>query len=397
MLFTKKLFAAFMVGLAAQGSVWANQPTEIRIVTHSPLSGSQSLLGEAIKFGAQLAVEQHSKELADLGYKLTLQPEDDQATPNVGVANANRFVNDSRVLAVVGHYNSSVAIPSSEIYAKTGLVMVSPANTAVQVTDRTSTRAVVNRVCGRDDVVGPVAARFAAEQLKAKTVYVINDKSAYGAGLAAEFEKAFRQAGGKVSLSVGIDDKETNFSSILNRAVLEKPDLIFLGGFYPQGGLLIKQMREKGVTAAFLGGDSMDSVDLQKIAGPANMINTYFATSSVPTEQFAEGRKFVADYKTKFGKAPEGYSAFAYDSALVAIRGIVNAVKANGGKLPTRPQVAAEVRKVNIKGVTGQLAFNAKGDVAAAKYAVIKAEANPADNKIIKIMELSAPASAASR
>ncbi|MBS0511496.1 MAG: branched-chain amino acid ABC transporter substrate-binding protein [Proteobacteria bacterium] len=391
MSFTKKLCAALLVGVAAQSPVWADEPNIVRIVTHSPLSGPQSLLGEAIKFGAQLAVEQQAKELADLGFKVVLQPEDDQATPNVGVANANRFVNDAKVLAVVGHYNSSVAIPASEIYSKVGLTMISPANNATQITDRTSTRAVVNRLCGRDDVLGPVAARFATDELKARTAYVINDKSAYGSGLAGAFEKAFRAAGGKVSLSVGIDDKETDFSSILNRAGVEKPDLIFYGGFYPQGGLLIKQMRQKGVAAAWMSGDGVDSVDLQKIAGAANMRDTYFATSSVPVGQLPAGRKFVADYKEKFGKAPEGFSAFAYDSASVALKGIANAVKANGGKLPARSQVAAEVRNVKLDGVTGSIAFNPKGDVLAAKYAVIKAEPSPTDNKVIKILEVAAP------
>jgi branched-chain amino acid transport system substrate-binding protein len=377
--------------LGMQVVAMAQSKGTIKIVSQSPLSGEQSVAGEGIKLGAQLAIADLGNELEALGYRVALQPEDDQASPNVGVANANRILNDTEVLGVVGHYNSGVAIPSSEVYARDNLVMVSPANTNPDVTDRTSTRAVVNRICGRDDVQGPAGANYATDVLKAKRIYVINDKSAYGSGIAQAFEATVRKSGATVVLSTGVDQTETDFSSILNRARIDKPDLVYYGGTYPQGGLLLKQMRQKGVAAAFLGGDGLDSGDLQKIAGAENMTQAFFTTTAVPLTELPAAAKFASEYKTKFNKDPEVYSAYGYDSARVIIEGLVVAIKANHGNLPTRANVAAAVRKVTFDGVTGHIAFNDRGDIAKAKYVVIAAGSEADKNKIVKVLEVSAP------
>ncbi|HWG85315.1 MAG TPA: ABC transporter substrate-binding protein, partial [Deinococcales bacterium] len=156
---TKLRYAAFGLALASTGLMAADAQTKgtIKIASQTPLSGPQSVLGEAIKNGVQMAIDDPllGGRIRNLGFNLVFQPEDDQATPNVGVSNANRLINDASILAVVGHLNSGVAIPSSEVYAKVGLTMVSPANTNPAVTDRETTKAVTNRVCGRDDVQGP--------------------------------------------------------------------------------------------------------------------------------------------------------------------------------------------------------------------------------------------------
>ncbi|HKX44634.1 MAG TPA: branched-chain amino acid ABC transporter substrate-binding protein [Burkholderiaceae bacterium] len=385
------LGAAALLALTFHTSGFAQSKGTIKIVSQSPLSGQQSVAGEGIKLGAQLAVADFGAQLEALGYQLALQPEDDQATPNVGVANANRIINDAQVLGVVGHYNSGVAIPSSEVYARDNLVMVSPANTNPDVTDRTSTRAVVNRICGRDDVQGPAGANYATDVLKAKRLYVINDKSAYGSGIAQAFEATVKKSGATVVLSTGVDQNETDFSSILNRARIDKPDLIYYGGTYPQGGLLLKQMRQKGVNAAFLGGDGLDSGDLQKIAGAENMRQAFFTTTAVPLAELPAAAKFAAAYKARFGKDPEVYSAYGYDSARVIITALAAAIKAKGGSLPTRAEVAAAVRKVTFDGVTGRIAFNERGDIAKAKYVVIAAGGAAEQNKIVKVLEVAAP------
>jgi branched-chain amino acid transport system substrate-binding protein len=390
----RKTLTAAAAGLALfASSALAEDKGAIKIVSQSPLSGQQSVAGEGIMLGAQLAVAQFGKELTDMGFQFSLQPEDDQATPNVGVANANRILNDPAVLGVVAHYNSGVAIPSSEVYAKDNLVMVSPATTNPAVTDRESTRVIANRICGRDDVQGPAGANYATETLKAKTVYIINDKSAYGSGIAQTFEEKMRKNGATVILSTGIDQNETDFASILNRARVDQPDLIYYGGTYPQGGLILKQMRQKGVKAAFLGGDGLDSGDLQKIAGPENMTNAYFTTTALPLSQMPAAAAFAQAYKAKFNKDPEVYSAYGYDSAHVLIEAIAAAAKANGGALPSRADVAAAVRKVKFDGVTGAIAFNDHGDIASAKYVVIQAGAAADANKIVKVLDVAAPGS----
>jgi branched-chain amino acid transport system substrate-binding protein len=150
---------------ASPTSAWA-QKGKIKIAVQAPLSGEQAALGEHIKLGAQLAVEESVKAFKALGYDLELVPQDDQAKPEVGVANARNMVADPEVLVIVGHFNSGVALPSSEVYKDAMLAMISPANTATEITDRGYPN--VNRVCGRDDVQGPVGARFAAQELKAQ-------------------------------------------------------------------------------------------------------------------------------------------------------------------------------------------------------------------------------------
>src|SRR2546428_7884191 len=163
--------------LEAQGSKGT-----IKIATQSPLSGGQAALGEGIKLGAQLAVEKFKGNLEKMGYKVDMVPCDDQAKPDVGVANAKNIIADKEIMAVIGHLNSGVAIPSSEVYKEVGVVMISPANTNPVVTDRGYPN--VNRVCGRDDVQGVVGAEFAHGTLKVKSAAFVHDKTQHGQSIA---------------------------------------------------------------------------------------------------------------------------------------------------------------------------------------------------------------------
>src|SRR2546423_425177 len=182
------LAALALVALPAGSHLTAQGKGTIKIATQSPLSGGQAALGEGIKLGTQLAVEKFKGNLEKMGYKVDLVPFDDQAKPDVGVANAKNIIADKDILAVIGHLNSGVAIPSSEVYKEVNVTMISPANTNPTVTDRGY--ANVNRVCGRDDVQGVVGSEFAKSQ-NAKSVYVIHDKTAYGQGIADDFKKKF--------------------------------------------------------------------------------------------------------------------------------------------------------------------------------------------------------------
>ncbi|MDN5925508.1 MAG: branched-chain amino acid ABC transporter substrate-binding protein [Hyphomicrobiales bacterium] len=391
MRYSKGLVAfASLLMLAAAFPVAAQEKGTFKIVTQTPLSGDQSLAGEAIKLGVQLSIEDFGGPFDAAGYKVVLQAEDDQASPTTGVANANRIINDPEVIGVVGHYNSGVSIPASEVYAKVGLTMISPSSTSPTLTERESTRLIANRVSGRDDVQGPAAANFAINTIQVKRAYIINDKTAYGSGLADAFEKALTKLGGQVVLSTGVDQKETDFSTILNRARLDKPDLIFYGGTYPQGGLIIKQIREKGLSAKFLGGDGLDSSDLQKIAGADNMTDIFFTTTSVPFGQLPTGNEFGAKYKAKFGRAPEGFSAYGYDAAHAILAALEAELKA-GVIAPSREAIAAQVRKVDFDGLTGHIAFNGKGDIKEAKYVVVAVAPDPANNKVVSIELVAAP------
>ncbi|WP_246943427.1 branched-chain amino acid ABC transporter substrate-binding protein [Bacillus pinisoli] len=334
--------------------------TVIKIATQSPLSGGSATLGEAIKLGAQLSLEDQQAKFKDLGFELQLVPYDDQGDPKKGVANAQLIGSDTGILAVVGHLNSGVAIPSSETYEKYAIPMVSPANTATEVTDRGLK--TTNRIVARDDFQGPAAADFAVNTLNAKKIFIVQDKTAYGTGLADAFKGAAEKLGAEIVGYEGITVGEKDFNGVLNQVLSKSPDLVYFGGLYSEGGLLIKQGREKGLEIPFMGGDGLDSSTLVEIAGEA-VKNTYITSVAGDTFATETGKKFAEDYKAKFNKEVESYSAYGYDSMGVVLKGIEDAIKANDGKLPSREQVRDAVRAVSeFQGAVTKVTFDDKGD-----------------------------------
>jgi branched-chain amino acid transport system substrate-binding protein len=388
--------AALAVALVpAAGRLEAQGKGTIKVASQSPLSGGQAALGEGIKLGAQLAVEQFKGPLEKMGFKVEFVPYDDQAKPDVGVSNSKNIIADKDILAIVGHLNSGVAIPSSEVYKEVGLAMISPANTNPTVTDRNY--ANVNRVCGRDDVQGVVGSDFAHTTLKARSVYVIHDKTTYGQGVAEFFRDDAKKKGLKLLGFEGTEEK-SNFDPILTPVKAKNPDLIYFGGIYDQGAPFFKQAREKGIKAKFMGPDGMDSSDLAKIAGKA-VVGMYYTSAAGPAAALPKAKQFVDAFKKKFGKNPEPYAAEAYDSAHIALIAIANAAK--GGKAPSREDVAAAVRKVKLNGITGDIEFDGKGDRKKANYFVLQvASDNPeawGENKIVKQSTQGPPPSAAKK
>jgi branched-chain amino acid transport system substrate-binding protein len=332
----------------------------IKIATQSPLSGGSATLGEAIKLGAQLALEEQKDKFKDLGYEIQLVPYDDQGDPKKGVANAELLGADKEILAVVGHLNSGVAIPSSVTYEKYKIPMVSPANTATDVTDRGL--AAVNRIVARDDFQGPAGAEFAVNKLGAKKIFVIQDKTAYGTGLAEAFKGAAEELGAEIVGFEGITVGEKDYNGVLNQVVAQAPDLVYFGGLYSEGGLIIKQGREKGIEVPFMGGDGLDSSTLVEIAGDA-VKNTFITSVAGDTTATDAGKDFAAKYKDKYGKNVESYSAYGYDSMGVVLKGIEDAINGNDGKLPSREQVRDAVRAVtDFQGVVTTVTFDDKGD-----------------------------------
>lgn len=380
-----KKMAILAVGVMALGA--ASAQTVIKIASVSPLSGPQSSLGESIKLGAQLAIEEAAPRFKAMGFDLQFAPQDDQATPDVGVAVARRIVNDADLLGVVGHLNSGVAIPSSEVYKDTNLVMVSPANTNPRITDRGYLS--VNRVAGRDDVQGPVGAEYAVKTLKKTKLFIIHDKTAYGQGLAEAFQTRAKELGATVVTFVGTEEA-SNFQPLILQMRAQKPDLVYYGGIYDKGGVLLKQMRERGITATFMGGDGLDSSELVKIAGKA-VIGTLFSTTSGPIDTLPKAANFAKNYKAKFGKDSEAYGAYAYDSANVILAGLEAAIKANGGKKPTREEVAKAVRQVKMDGITGRIEFDEKGDRKLADYYIIYMKTDSYPGVVQKVIQFAPP------
>ena len=381
--------AALALVLPVTSVADAQSKGTIKIATQSPLSGGQAALGEGIKLGAQLAIEKFKGNLEKAGYKVELVPYDDQAKPDVGVANAKNIIADKAIMAVIGHLNSGVAIPSSEVYKEVNLAMVSPANTNPTVTERGDPN--IYRVCGRDDVQGKVGAEF-AQGLKAKSVYIVHDKTTYGQGVADFFKEDAEKKGIKVLGFEGTEEK-SNFDPIITPIKAKNPDLIYFGGIYEQAAPFFKQAREKGVKAKFMGPDGMDSSDLTKIAGKT-VVGMYYTSVAGPVSVYPDAKQFADEYKKKFGKNPEPFAAQAYDATAIALKALEAVTK--GGKAPTRDAVTAAVRDVRYKGITGSVQFDAKGDPKTALYFVLQVASDDpqkwGDNKEVKRLTIAAPA-----
>lgn len=370
--------------------VGAQDAKVIKIASQTPLSGPQSALGSSMSNGVALAIEQLSGPLTELGYKVEYVPFDDQATPDVGVANAQNLVNDPAILAVVGHLNSGVAIPSSEVYNANNLVMISPANTNPRVTGRGFT--TVNRVCGRDDLQGPTGARFVNE-LGAKSVYVLHDTTSYGQGVAEFFQKEAENLGITVLGYEGTTET-ANFEGVIQPILALAPEAIYFGGIYSQTGIFINQARAAGYTGYFVGPDGFDSSEFAQLAGEAG-VNTYYTSVAGPATIYPDAAKFIEDYKAKFGEDPQPFAAQSYDSAAIALNAIYTAAVL-AGDVPSRAAVASVVRATKgYKGLTGTVTFDAYGDNEVGLYYVLQVgSADPAawgTNTLLKTLEIPSP------
>ena len=382
------LITALALVLPVASVADAQSKGTIKIASQSPLSGGQAVLGEGIKLGTQLAVEKMKGNLEKMGYKVDFVPFDDQAKPDVGVANAKNIIADKDIMVVIGHLNSGVAIPSSEVYKEVTLAMISPANTNPVVTDRNYLN--VSRVCGRDDVQGVVGSEFAHGTLKVKSVYIVHDKTQYGQSIAEFFKADAEKKGVKVLGFEGTEEK-SNFDPLLTPIKAKNPDLIYFGGIYDQGAPFFKQAREKGIKAKFMGPDGMDSSDLTKIAGAA-VVGMNYTSAAGPASALPKAKAFVDEFKKKFSKNPEPYAAEAYDATVIAIKAIEDVAKT--GKM-SRESVSAAVRKIKLSGITGDIAFDAKGDRLKAQYFILTVVSdNPdkwGDNKIVKQLTIAPP------
>ncbi|NLI21333.1 MAG: branched-chain amino acid ABC transporter substrate-binding protein [Clostridiales bacterium] len=359
----------------------------IKIASVTPLSGSQAAMGETIKDGIELALNERVEEFKALGFDLQFAPQDDQADPKVGVSIAQRLIEDKDILAIVGHWNSGVAIPSSEVYNQGNLAMVSPANTAVAVTDRALP--VVNRICARDDAQGPAGADYLFS-LGLTSVFILQDKTAYGQGVADEFQKRYIALGGQVLGYEGITAGEADYSAVEEMIRASGAQAVYFGGIYPEGALLIKQLKEKGIEVTFLGPDGMDSAELVNIAGEA-VVGTYYTSTAADVSGTEKGAAFAAAFKARFGHNPEGYAAYGYDALNVTLDAIKRAIDANGGALPTREQVVTAVRATSgYEGLATNVTFNEIGDNTEATVYVLgfsEAAYPPAVIKAIPVAE----------
>lgn len=366
-------------------TVQGGELTVIKIATQSPLSGGSTIQGEAIKLGALMSLDDHKAEFIKLGFSLQLVPYDDQGDPATGVANAALIGVDPSILGVVGHLNSGVAIPSSAVYEKYHIAMVSPANTATEVTDRHLK--VVNRIVARDDFQGPADAEYAVNTVHTKSIFIIHDKTAYGQGLADEFRAAALQRNARIVGYEGIMIGDKDFNGVLNKVLSKKPDLIFFSGGYVEGGILVKQAREKGISVPFMGGDGLDSSGLDQFAGD-KIKDILYSSPAADITKTENGKRWANAYEQKFSKQVDSFSAYAYDSMSVLLNGLTHAIRSNGGKLPSREQVRDAVRATqDFHGVVTNVSFDSKGDNKFAKVFIYQFGGSSYPGTLVSVKE----------
>jgi branched-chain amino acid transport system substrate-binding protein len=331
--------------------------TIVKIGHVAPLTGGIAHLGKDNENGARLAVEEINAaggiKLGDQTIKLELVAEDDKADPKEGTIAAQKIV-DSGAVAVVGHLNSGTTIPASKIYADAGMTQISPSATNPKYTEqgfKTTFRVVAN-----DNQQGAVLANYAADQMKAKTIAIVDDRTAYGQGLADVVEKVAKEKGVKVVAREFATDKTTDFNAILTKIRAKRPDVIMYGGMDATAGPMAKQMKQLGIKSQLLAGDGVCSPEFIKLAGDAAGILTC-SMAGEAVEKLAKGEEFKAKYKAKFGTDVQVYSPYSYDAVYVIADAIKRAGKAD------RASITAAMPATNYAGLTGQIQFDEKGDI----------------------------------
>jgi branched-chain amino acid transport system substrate-binding protein len=339
----------------------------VRIGSASPVSGPSAHLGKDTENGARMAVEDLNAAgftIAGKKVQLVLVAEDDGGDPKQGTAVAQQLV-DAGVAGVVGHLNSGTTVPASRIYNAAGIPQITPSATTPQYTHQGFKGAF--RLVASDSKVGAALGRYAVTTLKAQRIAVIDDRTAFGQGLADEFIRGVKAAGGADVVSRQYtNDRATDFNAILTQIKGRQPDVVFYGGMDAVAGPLLKQMKSLGINARFMGGDGICSERLGELSAGASGDNlvTCAVAGGVTGTQEKGYADFVARYQQRYKLTLQTYAPYAYDAVMVLATAMRNAGSAD----PRR--YLPELAKVRYRGVTGDIAFDANGDLADAAMTI---------------------------
>ncbi|MEN9426211.1 MAG: branched-chain amino acid transporter system, substrate-binding protein [Pseudomonadota bacterium] len=346
-----------LAGLTMTASTAAMADVVVKLGFAGPLTGPVSHLGKDEQYGAQLALDDANAKGLVLGgqkVRFELLAEDDQADPRTATTVAQRLV-DAGVKGVVGHVTSGAAIPASRIYEQAGVPSITPSATSPKLTQQKFK--TTYRVIANDMQQGAAMARFATEALKAKRIAVIDDRTAYGQGLADALVDNLKRLGVTPVGREFTNDKATDFSAILTRLKAAKPDAIFYGGMDAQGAPLLRQMKQLGIDAKYLGGDGVCTTEMIKLAGPAINADVFCTQAGIPMDKMPAGKSFNERFLKRFSTPVQLYAPYSYDAASALIEAMKLADSADPARyLPL-------LQKVSFKGVTGTVAFDASGDI----------------------------------
>ena len=359
-IFTRRaLVVGISLGLLSLFNAHAQEQV-VKIGHVGPLSGPIAHLGKDNENGARMAIEELNAKGVSIGgkkIKFELIAEDDASDPKQGTAVAQKLV-DEKVKGVIGHLNSGTTIPASKIYNDEGIPQISPSATNPKYTRQGFNTAF--RVVADDVQLGGVLGRYAVKDLKGKAIAVIDDRTAYGQGVADEFEKAVKAAGGQVVGREYTTDKATDFMPILTTLKAKKPDIVFFGGMDAVGGPMLKQMKSLGITSKFMGGDGICTTELAKLAGDSMADGQVVCAEAggVEGNQKKGMDDFAQRYQKRFNSDVKLYAPYVYDAVNLMVAAMVKA----GSPEPSK-YLSALAQTSGYKGVTGSITFDNKGDI----------------------------------
>ena len=341
---------------AAAPAPAAAQEMVVKIGHVGPTSGQIAHLGKDNENGAKLAIEEaNAKGITVDGKKVKFEllTEDDAADGKQATQVAQKLM-DAKVVGVVGHLNSGTSIPASAIYNAAGVAQISPSATNPKLTNQGFKG--VFRMVANDVAQGTAIGNYAVKGMGGKKIAIIDDKTAYGVGLADETEKAVKASGGAVVIREALaNEKEQDFKGVLTKVKAKAPDVIMFGGMDAQAGPMLKQMKALGIKAKFISGDGAQSAELIKLGGDAAE-GSYATTAGLPKEKMPQGPAFYDKFKAKFNADVQVYAPFTYDATNVLIAAIA--------KVGTDPaKIIDAVKATSMDGVTGKIAFDDKGDI----------------------------------
>ena len=365
-----KLWLSGLVLAAGIGLAGAAQ-AQVKLGLAGPITGPSAATGAQMKNGAEQAIADINASGGILGQKITMSVGDDVSDPKQGVSIANKFVGDG-VKFVVGNYNSGVSIPSSEVYNENGILQISPGSTNPSFTERKLWN--VFRTCGRDDQQGAVAANYIVTKMPGKKVAIVHDKTTYGKGLADETKKGLNAKGVTEVLYEGVNTGEKDYSAVVSKIKQSGADLVFFGGLYTEGGLIVRQMRDQGVQAVMMGGDGLAAAEFAAVGGPG--VEGSLVTFGPDPTRRPEAAAVVKAFEAKKIN-PEAYTLYSY-AAVQVIKQAAELAKTLDPK-----KVAETIHSgATFDTVLGPLSFDAKGDRKDADFVVFIWK-KAADGKLI--------------
>jgi len=352
-----KRIATLGVALGFAFALAQSATAQVKFGVGGPITGPNAATGAQMKNGVEQAATDINAAGGILGNKLSVEFGDDVSDPKQGVSVANNFAADG-VKFVIGHYNSGVTIPASEVYQENGILEITPASTNPKVTERNMWN--IFRTCGRDDQQGKVAGGYILDHFKGKKIAFVHDKTTYGKGLADETLKTIQAGGMKEVLYEGINTGDKDYSALISKIKQAGPDLVYFGGLYTEGGLIVRQMRDQGVKAPLMGGDGITSDEFATVSGPG--VEGTLMTYGPDPRNRPEAKDVVAEFRKK-GFEPEAYTLYSYAGVQI-IKQAAEAAKSVDAK-----KVAEQMHSgMHFKTVLGDMAYDTKGDITKLDY-----------------------------